>query len=117
MVRDDRLRPLEPERRQLREHLALVGNARAEHVVEGRDAVGGDEQQRVAKVEDVADLAVTLRGESVQTRFEEGSSERQRDVPERKAASYRCDRDDRNRTQQYRLFSSTSLIYCGFPRE
>ena len=69
MVRDDR-GPREPERGELREHLALVGNARAQHVIEGRDPVGSDHQERVAKVEDVADLAVTLRGESVQTRFE-----------------------------------------------
>ena len=37
---------LEPEAGQLRQHLALVGDARAEHVVERRDAIGGDDQQR-----------------------------------------------------------------------
>ena len=38
---------VEPEQRNLREDLALAGNARAQHVIEGRDAVGGHQQQRV----------------------------------------------------------------------
>ena len=54
-------RPLEPERRDLRQHLALVGNAGAEHVVERGDAIGGDDQQAIAEIVDVADLALAIR--------------------------------------------------------
>ena len=49
---------IEPERGQLREHAALVGDAAAEHVVEGRDAIGGDDQEvRVVDRVDVTHLA------------------------------------------------------------
>ena len=49
---------IEPERGQLREHAALVGDAAAEHVVEGRDAIGGDDQEvRVVDGVDVTHLA------------------------------------------------------------
>ena len=47
VVGDDAARALEPERRELREHAALVGDARAEHVVERRDAIGGDDERVV----------------------------------------------------------------------
>ena len=53
----DRAILLEPERRQLRQDLALVGNPRAEHVVERGDAIGGDDEQMLAEIVDVADLA------------------------------------------------------------
>ena len=53
-------RPLEPERGDLRQHFALVGNAGAEHVVERRDAIGGDDEQTIAEIVDVADLALTI---------------------------------------------------------
>ena len=45
MVLHDVPRPVEPESRQLREHAALVGDARAEHVIERGDAVGGDDDE------------------------------------------------------------------------
>ena len=61
--------------------LPLSGMPEPEHVVERRDAIGGDHEQRVAAVEDVADLALPLRSKAVQTRFEQGSSEWQRDGP------------------------------------
>ena len=49
---------IEPERGQLREHAALVGDAAAEHVVEGRDAIGGDDQEvRIVDGVDVTHLA------------------------------------------------------------
>ena len=75
VVRHDRRGVPEPERRELREHLALVRNARAEHVVERRDPIGGDEQQAVAEVEQVADLAVTIGCGAVEAGVEEGSGE------------------------------------------
>jgi hypothetical protein len=57
VVRHDIGQLVEPEGRQLRENLALVRNAGAQHVVERRDAIGGDQQQRIAQVVDVAHLA------------------------------------------------------------
>ena len=47
----------EPEMRNLREHLALARNAVGHDDVEGGNAVAGDEQQAVAEVEYLADLA------------------------------------------------------------
>jgi hypothetical protein len=38
------------------EDAALVGDAGGQHPVEGADAVGGDDDEAVAKVVDVADL-------------------------------------------------------------
>ena len=61
VIVDDRLEPIEPERGDLRQHLALIGDPRAQDVVEGGDAIGGDDQQAVAEVVDVTHLAVTIR--------------------------------------------------------
>ena len=47
----------EPEDGDLVEDLSLVGDAGREDDVERGDAVGGDEQERVAEVVDVADFA------------------------------------------------------------
>jgi hypothetical protein len=60
VVRDDRSGPVEPERRDLRQDLALVGNAGTEDVVEGRDAIARDDEQAVAELVDVADFALTI---------------------------------------------------------
>src|SRR5690606_17946503 len=48
---------IEPEGRQLREHAPLVRDPRAEHVVEGRDAIRRHDEERVSEIVDVADLA------------------------------------------------------------
>ena len=45
MVRDELLRPREPERGETGEHAALVRDLGRQDHVEGRDPVGGDEQQ------------------------------------------------------------------------
>jgi hypothetical protein len=50
---------VEPEHGETREHAALVGDAGRQHPVEGTDAVRGDEDEAVAEVVDVADLAPT----------------------------------------------------------
>jgi hypothetical protein len=76
MVGNDARGVLEPERRQLREDLALVGDPRAEHVIEGRDPVGGDEQQAIAQVEKVPDLTVTVGNDPVEVCVEERGGER-----------------------------------------
>ena len=66
---------VEPERRELGQDLALVGNAGAEHVVERGDAIGRHHEQRVAGIVDVAYLALPVRSEPVQSRFDKGSCE------------------------------------------
>ena len=70
---------VEPERRNLREHLALVGDAGAEHVVERRDAIGGDDQQAVAEVVEVADLALAIGRAAGERGVENGCGERATD--------------------------------------
>ena len=57
MVRLERFGLREPEIGNLREHLALARDAVGHDHVERREAVGGDEQQAVAEVEDFAHLA------------------------------------------------------------
>src|SRR2546426_10903044 len=76
MVRHDVARLLEPERRELREHFALVGNARAEDIVEGGDPVGGDEQQAIVDLVDVAYFALAMRPNSVQACVDDRGSKR-----------------------------------------
>src|SRR5579884_2474142 len=79
MVRDDGAGQIEPERRHLREDSPLVGNPGAEHVVECRDAIGGDDDQPVGALVDVPNLAATIRRTMRERRLEEGS--RQQRVP------------------------------------
>ena len=69
MVRDDVAGAAEPERRQLVEHAALVGDAGAQHVVERRDAIGRDEDQVVAGRVHIADLAAADQGQAVEFRI------------------------------------------------
>ena len=68
VVGNDVARFSEPERRQLGEHLPLVGDARAKHVVKGRNAIGRDNQQDarvVRKCVDVANLALRMPSQAV----------------------------------------------------
>ena len=60
MVGDEVRETLEPELRDAREDLALVGDLIGQDVVERGDAVGDDEQQAVAAIVDVADLAAAV---------------------------------------------------------
>ncbi len=60
MVFDDALQKLEPKAADLRKHLALMGNLIFQDVVERRNAVGGDKQQRVAQVVNIANLALGI---------------------------------------------------------
>ena len=78
VMRDQVADVIEPERRQLREDLALVGNPGAKHVVEGRDAIGRDDQQVVPDFVHVANLAAAMEGESGERGFEEWGSSRHR---------------------------------------
>ena len=72
VVRHEIAHALEPERRQLREDLALVGDPRAQHVVERRDAIGRDEEQVLADFVDVADLAAAVEFQIGKGRFDKG---------------------------------------------
>jgi hypothetical protein len=68
---------VEPEQRNLGQNLALAGDARAEHVVKGGDAVGGHHQQVVAHCIQIADLAAAdERHNIVQIGFKQSSHAR-----------------------------------------
>lgn len=54
----------EPEERELGEDLAFAGDAGGEHMVEGGDAVRGDEQQGFADGVEVAHLAACEQREA-----------------------------------------------------
>src|SRR5207245_1563750 len=79
----------EPERGNLRQDLALVGDPGPEHVIERRDAIGGDDQQTVVEIVDVADLALSIRTSVSECGLENGRGERQRVPLRRRSASYR----------------------------
>ena len=127
MIVNDRVRTAEPERRQLRENLAFVRNARPEDVIEGGDAIGGDEDQRVPTVEQVSNFSLSMRRETVQSCFEQRRGERQtsvlfphwiaEDCPERIDESRErgilpTDFQAGNRTQLHWSSLARSLIYC-----
>ena len=63
MVLHDAVEQIEPELGELGEHLALVGDLVFQNVVEGRDAVGGHEQQPVAQIVQIAHLALRVGGD------------------------------------------------------
>jgi hypothetical protein len=65
--------PAEPEVGELGQDLPLVGNARREDDVEGRDPVAGDEQDGVAQIIELADLAAPGEARRGQVRFGDGA--------------------------------------------
>ena len=73
LVRDDVAEPVEPEVGQLGQDLALARDRVGQDDVEGRQAVAGDDQQRVGvDGVDVADLAAAEELQAFDGRFEEG---------------------------------------------
>jgi hypothetical protein len=75
MVRDQIPDPLEPESRQLGEDFPFVRNTRPQHVVECRDAIGRNDQQRrlAGRQRDVVHIAhfpPSMQGETVERCFE-----------------------------------------------
>ena len=60
MVVHHAVQKLEPEARQAREDLALVGDLVFQDVVERRDAVRCDQQQLVAEIVQIANLALRI---------------------------------------------------------
>ena len=64
MVRYSGLEEVEPEEGELSENLALVGYSATQNMVEGRDAVAGDEEELIAgEGVDVSDLTAGCEGE------------------------------------------------------
>ena len=64
VIGDDFGEEIEPEQGKLGEDASLVGDAGGQDVVEGRDAVGGDEKQLlIVDGVDVADLAAGVKVE------------------------------------------------------
>ena len=83
MIGHDVARLAKPEGRQLCQHLAFVGNARAEHVVEGRNAIGRDDQERrrvFRERVDVANFPLVMTGEAVKGCFEYEGRRRQLEI-------------------------------------
>jgi hypothetical protein len=73
MVRDGGLEEVEPEEGELSEDLSLVGYSAAQNMVEGGDAVAGDEEELVAgEGIDVADLAAGREGKIAEIGLEKG---------------------------------------------
>ena len=74
MIGDDVVKEIEPEERELGENAALVGNRRGHDDVESREAVGGDEEETVAEIINVANLAASGRRESGEMCFTKDTS-------------------------------------------
>ena len=73
VVRHEIADVIEPEGRELREDLALVGNAGSENVVERRNAIGGDDEQVFAEIVDVTYLAAARERQATEVGFENDS--------------------------------------------
>ena len=77
MIGNDLACSNEPDGRNLREDLALVGDAGAENVVERGDAIGGDEQEPVPKIVKVSDLPLSVRLSVAETALKKRRSQGQ----------------------------------------
>jgi len=56
VIRDE-IEPVEPEGGETVEHFPLAWNGVGKDAIEGRDSIGGNEQEMFAKVKDFADFA------------------------------------------------------------
>src|SRR5205823_6963765 len=72
VMRHETAHAFEPERRELVQDFALVGNPRAEDVVERGDSIRCDDEQIVADAINVADLAAAVKREIGKRSFEQG---------------------------------------------
>src|SRR4051794_31466159 len=88
MVRDGGAGAIGPELGDLGAGFSFIGNAGAEHVIECRNPVAGDNQQRIAELVDVADLALTVRTSVGQRGLENRRGERHA-ILRRKGGSYK----------------------------
>src|SRR5262245_41367839 len=91
MVRHDMPGAVEPECGDLCQHLPFVGNAGAKDVIERGNAIGCDDQQAVAEIVDVSDLAAPIRLATVERGGEEWRGVRHAGCPRpwESSASYR----------------------------
>ena len=71
VMRDEIAHAAEPEAGELREHAPLVRDARPQHVVEGGDPVGGDDEQLIADLVDVAHFAAAVERQAFEIGVEE----------------------------------------------
>ena len=60
MIGSEVAQEIEPEDGKLGQHLAFIGDAGAQDVVESGNAVGGHDQQPAVDLVDVADLAASV---------------------------------------------------------
>ena len=72
MVRKDATQAVEPEQRGLRKDAALIGDRDRQDVVEGGQAIRGDNHEMVAGIVDVADLPTGVQFAIGQRGFEQG---------------------------------------------
>src|SRR4051812_29054573 len=77
MMRNNIPHPLEPESGKLRQHLALVRDAGAQHEIKCGDAIRRDDEERCRPgrqrdVIDVADLAASIERQTFECSFEQG---------------------------------------------
>src|SRR5215469_7131226 len=61
VMRDDIGQLFKPEKRELREHPSLIGYGRGQNHIESREPVGGDDQQAVAEIVNVADFSAATQ--------------------------------------------------------
>src|SRR5512146_153108 len=71
MIGHNVLEQVKPEQRDLREDFAFARNAGCEHMIESRDAVRGDHEQRIANCVKIAHLAASEQGYFAEIRFEQ----------------------------------------------
>ncbi len=69
MIGDDVFQKIEPEKRKLRQDAALIGNGSGKYDIERGEPVGGDDEQFIAEIVDVADLSSRRGSEAGEMRF------------------------------------------------
>src|SRR6266576_2264472 len=78
MIRGNRARAIEPERRNLRQNLSLIGDSGAEHVIERRNPIGCHDEQLLVEIVKISDLALSIGRAAVQRGLEKRRGQRQK---------------------------------------
>ena len=76
VIGDDVFQQVEPEKRKLSEDTALIRNGCGKNDVKRGKAVGGDDEQLIAYIVDIADLPACRRSETGEMRFLNNASQR-----------------------------------------
>ena len=71
MIRHDRAGLVKPEMGELREHDPFERNPVGQDAIERRDAIGGDQEQTIAEIEDVTDFAALEFPDAAQINLEQ----------------------------------------------